>query len=388
MRNFIFDNSTRVIFGKDSERQLGTEIKKYSEKVMLHYGGGSIKKNGIYEKVVKILEEKGIEIIEFGGVKPNPNLKTIYEGIKICRENDIDFILAVGGGSAIDSAKAIAAGVKYEGDVWDFYEKHLPIKEALPLGVVLTIPAAGSETSTATVITNEEKNLKIGTGSLVLRPKFAIMNPEFTFTLPPYQTAAGIVDMMAHIMERYFTRDRNVDFTDKVSEAALKSIIKNAAKVIDSPEDYDARAEIMWAGTMAHNDILGVGRQSDWATHAIEHQLSALYDLTHGAGLAIMFPAWITYVKDEYIEKIMQFFHNVFDVEAEFEYPEKMVEEGIKRLKAFYKSIGMPTNLEEAGITDDRFIEMAKLCTRNGTVGSFRKLDEEDVIEIYKLARK
>ena len=388
MREFVFDNSTRIIFGPESEKQLGSEISRFSKKVLLHYGGGSIKKFGVYDKVMGNLNKSGIEVFELGGVKPNPTLDKVYDGIELCRKNGIDFILAVGGGSVIDSAKAIAMGVEYEGDFWDFYEKGVPVKKALPIGVVLTIPAAGSEASTASVLTNESNKLKISASSLLIRPKFAVMNPTFTFSLPPYQTAAGIVDMMAHIMERYFTQDRNVDFTDKLSEAALRSIIKNAGKVMENPEDYDARAEIMWAGTMAHNDILGVGRRSDWATHAIEHQLSSLYDMTHGAGLAVIFPAWIRYVKDAYIEKIMQFFHEVFGVEAVFENPDYVVGEGISRLKRFYKSIGMPTSLEEAGITDNRFEEMAELCTRCGYVGSFKKLGKDDVVEIYKLARK
>ena len=387
MQNFVFYNKTKIIFGRGTENQIGKEINALGKKkVLIHYGGGSIKKTGLYEKVAGVLKDAGLEYIELGGVKPNPSLSLVREGIELCRREKVDFILAVGGGSVIDSSKAIAAGIPYNGDVWDFYDRKAVIREALPIGVILTLPAAGSETSTATVITNDEKQLKRGTGSMFLRPEFAIMNPELTFTLPPYQTAAGITDMLAHIMERYFTRERHVDLTDHLCEAVMKTIVKNAPLVIEWPENYDARAEIMWAGTLAHNGLLGTGRIEDWGTHMIEHELSALYDLTHGAGLAIIFPAWISYVSEAYPEKIMKFFHTVFDVEATFDDSQYMIEEGIKRLKAFYRSIGMPVSLKEAGITEKRYEEMAEKCTVFGPVGNFMKLDKTDVIKIYELA--
>ncbi len=387
MQNFVFYNKTKIIFGRGTENQIGKEINALGKKkVLIHYGGGSIKKTGLYEKVAGVLKDAGLEYIELGGVKPNPSLSLVREGIELCQREKVDFILAVGGGSVIDSSKAIAAGIPYNGDVWDFYDRKAVIREALPIGVILTLPAAGSETSTATVITNDEKQLKRGTGSMFLRPEFAIMNPELTFTLPPYQTAAGITDMLAHIMERYFTRERHVDLTDHLCEAVMKTIVKNAPLVIEWPENYDARAEIMWAGTLAHNGLLGTGRIEDWGTHMIEHELSALYDLTHGAGLAIIFPAWISYVSEAYPEKIMKFFHTVFDVEATFDDSQYMIEEGIKRLKAFYRSIGMPVSLKEAGITEKRYEEMAEKCTVFGPVGNFMKLDKTDVIKIYELA--
>jgi len=387
VQNFVFYNKTKIIFGRGTENQIGKEINALGKKkVLIHYGGGSIKKTGLYEKVAGVLKDAGLEYIELGGVKPNPSLSLVREGIELCRREKVDFILAVGGGSVIDSSKAIAAGIPYNGDVWDFYDRKAVIREALPIGVILTLPAAGSETSTATVITNDEKQLKRGTGSMFLRPEFAIMNPELTFTLPPYQTAAGITDMLAHIMERYFTRERHVDLTDHLCEAVMKTIVKNAPLVIEWPENYDARAEIMWAGTLAHNGLLGTGRIEDWGTHMIEHELSALYDLTHGAGLAIIFPAWISYVSEVYPEKIMKFFHTVFDVEAAFDDSQYMIEEGIKRLKAFYRSIGMPVSLKEAGITEKRYEEMAEKCTVFGPVGNFMKLDKTDVIKIYELA--
>jgi hypothetical protein len=385
----VFYNKTKIIFGKQTEKQVAKEIKMLGmKKVLLHYGGGSIKRYGLYETIVGKLKESGIEFVELGGVKPNPTLSMVREGIELCRKEEVDFILAVGGGSVIDSAKAIAAGIPYEGDVWDFYDGKATIKKVLPVGVILTIPAAGSETSTSSVITNDEKQLKRGTGSILMRPEFAIMNPELTFTLPPYQTAAGITDMLAHIMERYFTQERHVDLTDHMCEAVMKTIVKNAPIVIAQPDNYEARAEIMWSGTIAHNGLLGSGRVEDWGTHMIEHELSALYDLTHGAGLAIIFPAWIRYVYEAYPEKMMRFFHTVFDVEATFDDPQYMIEEGLKRLKAFYHSIGMPVSLEEAGITDDRYEEMAEKCTTFGPVSNFVRLEKEDIVEIYKMAAK
>jgi len=389
LRNFEFQNKTKILFGKGTEESVGKEIKALGKKkVLLHYGGGSIKRFGLYDKVVKSLRDEGIEFVELGGVKPNPSLWMVYEGIELCRKESIDFILAVGGGSVIDSAKAIGMGVEYDGDVWDFYDQKAEIKKALPLGVILTLPAAGSEASDSSVITNEKKKLKRGAGNELIRPVFAIMNPEITFTLPPYQTAAGITDMMAHIMERYFTQERNVDLTDHMCEAVLKTIVKNAPIVMENPKDYDARAEIMWAGTLAHNGLLDTGRLSDWGTHKIEHEISALYDLTHGAGLAIIFPAWIRYVYKAYPEKMMRFFHTVFDVEAVFDDEQYMIEEGLKRLKNFYKSIGMPTSLKDAGIEDNRFEEMAQKCTVFGPISNFVKLESSDVVQIYKLAAK
>jgi alcohol dehydrogenase len=286
MENFIFCNPTKIIFGKGEEARIGEEVKKYSNKILLHYGSSSIKKYGLYDKLIKSLKEKKIEIIELSGVQPNPRLGLVYNGIEICRKNNIDFILAVGGGSVIDSAKAIAAGVKYEGDVWDFYKPDgKRARDILPVGVVLTIPAAGSESSGGSVILKEEGLLKRYYVDNKLRPKFAILNPEITFTLPKDQTAFGISDILAHGMERYFTNIKNVDFTDRLLEGTFKSLTRNAYTVIESPRDYGARAEIMWIGAIVHNDLLGTGRIGDWASHDIEHELSGIYDIAHGAGL-------------------------------------------------------------------------------------------------------
>ena len=323
MENFEFYSPTRIIFGRGTEEKVGELTKEYGTKVLLHYGGGSIKKYGLYDKVVKSLQDAGVDFIELGGVQPNPRLGLVKEGIKICRENDIDFILAVGGGSVIDSAKAISLGVPYEGDVWDFFMgKALPEKN-LPVGVVLTIPAAGSESSNSVVITKEEGLLKRSCNNDINRPVFAIMNPELTFTLPPYQTASGVVDMMAHIMERYFTHQTDVDLTDGLCESMLKTIMKNALIVMEEPDNYDARAELMWAGTLAHNGLVGTGRIGDWASHAIEHELSAMYDVAHGAGLAVVFPAWMKYVYKHNVNRFAQFAVNVFNVDYDFANPER-----------------------------------------------------------------
>ncbi|MFI5359892.1 MAG: iron-containing alcohol dehydrogenase [Halanaerobiales bacterium] len=389
MENFEFYSPTRIIFGRGTEEKVGELTKEYGTKVLLHYGGGSIKKYGLYDKVVKSLQDAGVDFIELGGVQPNPRLGLVKEGIKICLENDIDFILAVGGGSVIDSAKAISLGVPYEGDVWDFFMgKALPEKN-LPVGVVLTIPAAGSESSNSVVITKEEGLLKRSCNNDINRPVFAIMNPELSFTLPPYQTASGVVDMMAHIMERYFTHQTDVDLTDGLCESMLKTIMKNALIVMEEPDNYDARAELMWAGTLAHNGLVGTGRIGDWASHAIEHELSAMYDVAHGAGLAVVFPAWMKYVYKHNVNRFAQFAVNVFNVDYDFANPERTALEGIRRLMDFFRRIGMPTNLEELGIPDDRLEEMASKCKRpnNGRLGYFVPLTEEDILEILKLCR-
>lgn len=389
MENFKWQNKTEIVFGKETEYDAIPETLKYGKKVLLHYGGGSIKKSGLYDKIFLGLRKEGAEVYELGGVKPNPRLGLIREGIKLCKENGIEVILAVGGGSVIDSAKAIAAGVKYEGDVWDFFERKISVKEALPIGVVLTIPAAGSESSTGTVVTNEDGWLKKSFGGIAIRPKFAIMNPELTYTLPAYQTAAGAVDMMAHVFERYFTTVKNVEFTDRLCEATLKTIIHNAPIAIKDPEGYAARAELMWASTFAHNGFLDTGRIADWASHNIEHELSGIYDVTHGAGLAIICPAWMKYVYKTDVERFMQFANRVWGVEYDLENPDRMVYEGIEKMENFFRSVGMPVTLKEADIecSDERLHEMAKKATMFGKIGSFQKLGVDDIVEIYKLAK-
>lgn len=384
MQNFTFQCQTKIIFGKGTESQAGKETKALGKKVLLHYGAGHIRKSGLYEKIVNSLKSTRVDFIELSGVVPNPRLELVKEGIKMCRENKIDFILAVGGGSVIDSAKAIAAGV-YCDDVWELFSKQLPVEKALPVGVVLTIPAAGSEASRGCVITNEDECRKIAISSQLLRPAFAIMNPELTFSLPDSQTACGVADMMAHIFERYFTNTQSVDLTDKLCEATLRSIIKNARLVLKEPENYDCRAEIMWAGTIAHNGLLGTGREEDWASHRIEHELSAFYDVAHGAGLAVIVPAWMKYVYRHDVKRFAQFAREVFGVKSEDDDDEAALK-GIKALRDFFKEMGLPATLHELKIDDANLEKMARLCVNGKHLGSFVKLKEKDVLEIYRLA--
>lgn len=383
MENFEFQCKTKIIFGKDTENLVGEELKKYTGKVLLHYGKSSIKKIGLYDKVIKSLNDSEIEFVELSGVVPNPRADLVYEGIELCKKENIKFILAVGGGSVLDSAKAIAAGVLYDGDFWDFYEGKAMVEKALPVGTILTLPAAGSEASMFTVISKD--NRKYGMGAQCLRPVFSILNPELTYSLPNYQTAAGVTDMMAHILERYFTNTKNVDLTDKMCEGVLRSIIKNAPLVLSNPLDYNARAEILWAGTIAHNGILGTGRIEDWATHRIEHELSAFYDITHGAGLAIIFPAWMEYNYKHDMQRFIQFANEVWQIKGD---DEQTALAGIQATKDFFKKIGMPVSLSELNldIKDEDMKKMADYATKNGNLGMFVSLDKDAVYDIYKLA--
>lgn len=385
--NFTFSNTTKIIFGKNVENDVGKETALWGKKVLLHYGGGHIVRSGLKVRVEESLNEAGIEYVELGGVQPNPRLSLVEEGIRLAREENVDFILAVGGGSVIDSAKAIAIGVPYHGQVWDFYAGKARATETLPVGVVLTIPAAGSESSTSSVVTNENGWLKRGYGELLMRPKFAFMNPELTYSLPSYQTACGVADMLAHIMERYFTHEQDVGFSDHLCEGAMRSIIQEAPTAISQPENYGARANLMWAGTLAHNDLLGMGRSGDWASHNIEHELSALYDLAHGAGLAIVFPAWMKYVYKQDLNRFVQFAVRVFNVEQDFQNPERTILEGIRRLEDFFRQIGLPVRLADANLPSDRLEEMAAKATDDDRqkLGVFVELDKEDVLAIYHL---
>jgi len=385
MDNFIFQSPTRIIFGKDTELEVGKETKKFTGKVLLQYGGSSIKKYGLYDRIIKSLKKEDIEVFELGGVKPNPRLDLVHEGIKICRDNNINFILAVGGGSAIDSAKAIACGVNYGGDVWDFYSTGKKAENVLPVGVVLTIPAAGSEASNGSVITKEEGLLKKAYVAESIRPVFAILNPELTFTLPKKQTLYGISDIFAHGLERYFTNTKNVDFSDRLMEGAFRSLINNTYIVLEKPTDYAARAEIMWIGLVMHNGLFGAGREEDWGSHMIEHELSAMYDIAHGAGLSIVFPAWMKYVYKHDVNKFAQFAARVFGAEAYFNDIERTALEGIKRLESFYKEIGLPTKLRDVNIPDTMLEEMAKKGTSGGPLGNFVKLEKKDVLNILKM---
>ena len=389
MNDFNYYTPTRYVFGRGVESQTG-ELTKWMgvDRVLLVYGGGSVVRSGLLDRVKASLDAVAISYVELGGVQPNPTDDRVYEGIDICRSENLTGIVAVGGGSAIDTAKAIACGEPYEGDFWDFYAGKKIVEEALPVGVVLTIPAAGSEGSGNSVITKLDGLHKISLRTdSALRPRFAVMNPELTFTLPPYQTASGIADMMAHIFERYFTNTPEVEVTDRVSEGVLKAIITEAPRVMAEPENYDARANIMWCGTLAHNGICGTGRQEDWVSHFMEHELSAVYGVTHGAGLAVMTPAWMTFMATHNPKKGAQLARRVFDVDIEDDTQAAL--EGISRLRAFYASLGLPITLAQLGVENPDFdLLVEKLHENKGDViGGYYRLTSEETMQIYKLAQ-
>ena len=389
MDNFTFYSPTYFVFGKDEENNAGAYVKRFGgKKILIHYGSGSVVRSGLLDRVKASLESEGIQYIELGGVRPNPRSGLVYEGIELCRKESIDFVLAVGGGSAIDSAKAIAAGAVYDGDFWDFYQGK-PVTKALPVATILTIAAAGSEGSPDTVITQENGMFKRGAGGEALRPVFSILNPALTQTLPPFQTACGITDIMAHLFERYFTNTTEVEVTDRMIEALLLTMIHEAPRVMEDPDNYQARANIMWAGMMAHNNSCGVGRGQDWASHDIEHELSAIYDCAHGAGLAVVFPAWMTYNMKHDVNRFAQLAVRVWGCQMDFSNPEVTAKAGIAALKQFFKSIGMPSNFAELGAKEEDIEKMAHTACcgdgRGGTIGGFVTLNETDVANIYRL---
>ncbi len=393
MKDFKYYTPTEVIFGEKSEEKVARLVKKHGgTKVLVHYGGQSAIKSGLLDKVCGLLSEEGIEFFKLGGVVPNPRLSKVYEGIELCRKEGIDFILAVGGGSVIDSAKAIACGVPFEGDVWDFYLGKLHAEVCLPVASVLTIPAAGSEMSESSVITNEDGGVKLGYSNDITRPKFAIMNPVRTFTLPPYQTAAGVTDMIMHTMERYFTHDDDMTLTTEVAEAVMRTLMDSVFAVLKNPEDYRHRAQIMWGGSIAHNGLTGCGVADDWATHQLEHELSGMFDVTHGAGLAAVWPSWARYVYKENVSRFVRFAVNVMGVPNDFTDPEGTALKGIEAMERFYHAIGMPINIHELigrDITDDEIKEMARKCSRDykSTQGCFKVLDHSDMEAIYRMAK-
>ncbi len=387
MENFVYNNPTKIIFGRNTHKDIGKEVRKYSKKILLHYGMGSIKKSGIYDEVIASLKKEGIDIIELGGVAPNPGLKLTVKGSRICRENNIDFILAVGGGSVIDSAKAIALNVPYEGDnMWDFLTGKAKPVSALPIGVVLTIPAAGSESSDVAVITNEEGMIKRGYHHEIIRPAFAVLDPELTFTLSDEQLSSGIADMISHVMERYFTKTRHVDLTDKLCEAVLKTVIENAPLIFKDPKDYNPRAEIMWAGNLAHNGLLETGRIGDWGSHKLAHELSTFYGTSHGNAMAIIFPAWMKYVYKKDIEVFYKFAVKVFDIDPSNGTRESIALKGIEGLLSFFKSLDLPISLKDIGAGEEGFEEMAEKTMLFGPIGKHIELNKQDVLNIYKLA--
>ena len=389
MFNFEFCSPVRLVFGKDTHYQIGELLKPHAKKVLLHYGGGTIKKTGLYDIVTKSLKENGIDFVELPGVRPNPVLSMVHEGIELCKKENVDLILAVGGGSPIDSAKAIAMGRYYDGDIWEVYEKGIPVTKALPVAIILTIPAAGSEASQDTVITNEEKVLKYGYGNPNLRPLLSIMNPELFFTLPKEQLAYGVVDMMAHVFERYFSNTPNTDLTDELCEAVLRTLIRNGPRAKKDMKNYEAWAELGFAGTMAHSNLIGCGREQDWACHSIEHELSAIYDVPHGGGLAVVIPAWMRYVYKKNVNMFVQFAVNVMGVTGRLRDPETIALEGIERLRRFFDDMGAPATLKDLGINDEKLEEMAKKVTGAAfgneiPAGGLQKLYWQDILEIYK----
>ena len=388
MNNFTFYSPTYFVFGKEEENNVGKYVKRFGgTKVLIHYGGGSVVRTGLLDRVKASLTGEGLTFVELGGVKPNPRSGLVYEGIELCRKEKVDFVLAVGGGSTIDSSKAIAAGTVYEGDFWDFYCGK-QVTKALPVGTILTIAAAGSEGSPDSVITKEEGMFKRGATGEGLRPAFSILNPALTQTLPPYQTACGITDIMAHLFERYFTNTQDVEVTDRVIEGLLMTMIHEGPKVIENPDDYQARANIMWAGMMAHNNCCGVGRDQDWASHDLEHELSALYDCAHGAGLAVVFPAWMEYNMNHDVMRFAQVANRVWGCAMDFQHPEVTAKAGIQAFRTFLKSIGMPQTMAELGGKEEDIPYLAHTAAygngNNGTLGGFVVLQEKDMENIYR----
>ncbi|MCA1032727.1 iron-containing alcohol dehydrogenase [Bacillus timonensis] len=385
MQNFTYHNPTKLIFGKGQLEQLKHEIPQYGKKVLVVYGGGSIKRNGIYDKVMSILKELECEVFELAGVEPNPRLSTAHKGIDICKKEGIEFLLAVGGGSVIDCTKAIAAGAKYDGDVWDFVSRKKVAEDALPLGTVLTLAATGSEMNAGSVITNWETKEKYGWGSAPHTfPKFSILDPEHTFSVPRDQTIYGIVDMMSHVFEQYFHQVDNTPLQDRMCEGVLRTVIETAPKLLDNLESYEHRETILYNGTIALNGMLQMGYRGDWATHNIEHAVSAIYDIPHAGGLAILFPNWMKYTLDENVGRFKQLAVRVFDVCEEGKSDREVALEGIEKLREFWNSLGAPNRLADYDIDDENIEVMAEKTVAFGEFGNFKTLNKEDVVEILK----
>ena len=389
MFGFQYFTPTKVVFGKGTEKKTAELIKEFGgTKILIHYGGGSVVRSGLLKRVTDSLDEAGISYVTLGGAVPNPRLSLVYEGIELCKKEGVDFLLGVGGGSAIDSAKAIGYGVANEGDVWDFYDYKRKATGCLPLGVIITLAATGSEMSDSSVITKEEGLIKRGYSSDYCRPKFAIMDPELTMTLPDYQTACGCTDIMMHTMERYFTNGGNMEITDSMAEGLLRTVKTNALILVKDPKNYDARAEVMWAGSLSHNGLTGCGNDGgDWMTHKLEHELGGLYDVAHGAGLAAIWGSWARYVYKNCLPRFKRFAINVMDVEDKGS-DEEIALKGIEALEDFFRKINMPTNLRELGVepTEEELALMAKKCADGvgGEKGSARVLNEEAMLSIYR----
>ncbi len=392
MHNFQYYTPTKVVFGKGAEMKTGKLVKEQGcKKVLVHYGSGSVQRSGLLDRVCESLDSEGIAYVLLGGVVPNPRLSKVYEGIELCKEEGVDFILAVGGGSVIDSAKAIGYGLANEEDVWDFYDKKADAKACLPVGTILTIAAAGSEMSNSSVITNEDGWLKRGYNHDSSRCRFAIMNPELTYTLPDYQTQSGCVDIMMHTMERYLNHGENMDMTDGISEALIRVVMENAKILKNDPQNYEARAEVMWAGSLSHNGLTGCGTDGgDWASHQLEHELGGMFDVAHGAGLAAVWGSWARYVYKDSMDRFVKFAENVMGVPHSDD-AEKVVLAGIEAMEDYYRSVDMPTSMKELGVevTDAQIEELAEKCTLFGrrTIGCVKQLGKEDIMKIYEMAR-
>ncbi len=391
MNDFSFQAPTKIVFGKGVENQVGQLCKEQgATKVLVHFGGQSAKKSGLLDRVCASLEEAEIPYVTLGGVVPNPRLSLVYEGIELCKKEGVDFLLPVGGGSVIDSAKAIGYGLANDFDVWDLYDHKHTATGCAPIGAVLTIAAAGSEMSDSSVITKEEGGIKRGYNSDYCRCKFAVMNPELTYTLPPYQTACGAADIMMHVMERYFVKEDTMDLTDSMSEALIRTVIKNAEILLKDPENYKARAEIMWASSLAHNGLMNCGGpKGDWACHQLEHELGGMFDVAHGAGLAAVWGSWARYVYQDKPQRFAQFAHEIFGIPCQGD-PKETALKGIEAMENFYRSIGMPVSVHELGydLTEEQIATLAEKCCFGGrTIGLFRILRQEDIREIYRMAK-
>ncbi|GIP50428.1 NADH-dependent butanol dehydrogenase A [compost metagenome] len=386
MDHFVFHNPTKLIFGKGQLASLRTEVPAYGNKVLLVYGGGSIKRSGLYDQVTAILREIGAEVTELAGVEPNPRLSTVHRGVELCKSNGIELVLAVGGGSVLDCAKAIAVGAKYDGDMWDFAERKAVPKAALPLGTVLTMAATGSEMNGNSVISNETTKEKLGWGSKLAYPAFSILDPQFTASLPKEQTVYGMVDIMSHVFEHYFHPTPNTPLQDEFCEALLRTVIETAPKLAADLENYDLRETILLCGTMALNGVLNMGLSGDWATHNIEHAVSAVYDIPHGGGLAILFPNWMKYNLKQDIARFKRLATHVFHVDPTGKSDEAVALEGIEALRSFWNSIGAPSRLADYGIDDSQLEVMAEKAVRFGSFGNFAVLDKQDVLEIYRMS--
>lgn len=392
MNNFQYYTPTKVVFGKDTETQAGALVKEWKgTKVLIHYGRGSVERSGLLNRVCASLEEAGIPYVTLGGAMPNPRMGLVYEGIELCKKEGVDFVLGVGGGSAIDSAKAISYGVKYDGDIWDLYKTKTAPRDALPIGVIVTIAATGSEMSNSSVMTNENGWIKRGLSTDLGRPKFAIMNPELTYTLPEYQTMSGCVDIIMHTLERYFSHEMDTELVDGMAESLVRTVMRQAKILLKDPYNYNARAEVMWAGSLSHNGLTGCGRKGDWASHQLEHELGGMFDVAHGAGIAAVWGSWARYVYKDDIPRFAKFAVNIMGVPYDFAEPEKTVLAGIEAMEDFFRTIHMPTSISELGVDlkDEQIPELAYKCTYMGkrTIGGIRKLEQADMEAIYRMAK-